>query len=134
MFRREALRRVAAVGVAGALAGCGSSKPVEQGSQKPPEAPDGGGPDDGTGEALVVTAIDYREDDSGNLVVLVTITNGGEQSESGTLHATVTVGGETVTESAAVTVAADDAEEIEIPFEASVEEFERDGGIDLDLE
>lgn len=132
MFRREALRRIAAVGVAGALAGCGSREPDDQGSQKPPEAPDGGGPEHENG--LVVTAIDYREDDSGALVVLVTIANEGEQSKSGTLHATVTVGDETLTESTGVTVAADDAEEVEIPFEASVEAFERDGGIDLDLE
>lgn len=132
MFRREVLRMGAAVGVASALAGCGSREPDDQGSQKPPEAPDGGGPDQEDG--LAVTAIDYRADDSGSLVVLVTIANDGEQSKSGTLHATVTVGGETLAESTDVTVAADDAEEIEIPFEASVEEFERDGGIDLDLE
>jgi hypothetical protein len=132
MFRREVLQGIAGVGVTGILAGCGEQEPDDQESQKPPEEPASGGPTEG--DSFAVVAIDYREDDSGNLVVLVTVENGGQESRSGTLRTTVGVGGETLTESTDLTVAAGESEDVEVPFEASFEEFEEAGSIDLDLE
>ena len=136
MYRREALGRLAAVGVA-ALAGCGSVGATGRDGPRPPEAPEGSGPSGGAGgsdRSLAVGGIDYRADDAGNLVVVVTVENGDGQSRSGTLTTTVTLGGEKLTESTDVTVEADDSEAVEIPFEVSFDDFEQDGSININLE
>ena len=139
MYRREALQRLAAVGVAATLAGCGSGTPVRRNYPRPPEAPEGGpsgesADSDAPDESLAVAGIDYQADNSGNIVVVVTVENGGGQSRSGTLTTTVTLGAEILSESTDVTVGANDSTEVEVPFEASFDDFEQNGSIDLVLE
>ena len=133
MYRREALRRLAAVGVATALAGCGSGASHSD-APRPPEPPEGGGQEVEAESGLRVASIDYREDDSGSLVLVVGVANGDDQSRSGTLRATVQVGDEETVETAEVTVAADDSETVEVPFGIAFADFEQNGSIDLELE
>ncbi|PSQ49159.1 hypothetical protein BRD15_03960 [Halobacteriales archaeon SW_6_65_15] len=144
MNRRDILRKCGAVGTAGGLgllAGCS-----------------GGGESDGRSGAeesasLEVTDFDYHEDDSGELVVTVTIENSGESEGTGHLYVTVTAAattsesegdaeGETTTENAEtvasresreVTVPAGETTTLEIPFEFTVEQFHRRGDLKVDL-
>ena len=137
MYRREVLQRLAAVGIAATLAGCASEASTSRDAPRPPEAPDGSGSSgdsNGHVDTLAVADIDYRADDSGNLVVVATVENGSDQSRSATLTTTVTLGEETLTQSIDVTVEAGEAQDIEVPFEASFDDFEQDGGINLELE
>jgi hypothetical protein len=145
MNRRDILRKcgaAVAAGGLGLLAGCS-----------------GGGetPDDGSGSeesaSLKTTGFDYEEGDSGNLVITVTIENSGEAEGTGHLYVTVTAAAtttetkddanENATEddngtvasrkSREVTVPAGETKTLEIPFEFTVEQFERRGNLDIDL-
>ena len=135
MHRRGTLRRCAVLGATGGLsllAGCS-----------------GGGSEEGEdGESsLSVETFDYREGDSGNLVVTVTVKNPGDAEASGKLYLDVTAAESTTEteteedgddttaarESKDVTVPAGETETVEVPFEFTVEQFERDGSLDVDL-
>ena len=150
MRRRDTLRKCATLGAAGSLgllAGCS-----------------GGGEQSESEESaeLAVKNFDYREGESGNLVVTVTVENSGDSEGTGHLYVTV-IATETTTEtgngtagsdedggndenggdaedgtiatreSLEVTVPAGETKSLEIPFEFTVEQFERGGTIDIDL-
>ena len=133
MHRRDTLRRCAVLGATGGLsllAGCS-----------------GGDSEEGENEesSLSVETFDYREGDSGNLVVMVTVKNPGDAEASGKLYLDVTAAESTTEteedgddtaaarESRDVTVPAGETETVEVPFEFTVEQFERDGSLDVDL-
>jgi hypothetical protein len=135
MHRRGTLRRCAILGATGGLsllAGCS-----------------GGGSEEGEdgGSSLSVETFDYQEGDSGNLVVTVTVKNPGDAEASGKLYLDVTAaepttetetgedGDDTMAarESKDVTVPAGETETVEVPFEFTVEQFERDGSLEVDL-
>ena len=153
MDRRDILRKCGAAGVAGGLgllAGCtGGGSP-------------GSDSDAAESASLEVTNLDYEEGDSGELVVTVTIENSGESAGTGHLYVTVTAaeatgettddanergtedgaggsttddGNDTVAsrESREVTVPAGETKTLEIPFEFTVEQFQRRGSLDVDL-
>jgi hypothetical protein len=135
MHRRDTLQRCAVLGATGGLtllAGCsaGDSEDGEDGRS-----------------SLSVETFDYREGDSGNLVVTVTVRNSGDAEASGKLYLDVSAaestteteteddGDDTIAarESRDVTVAAGETESVEVPFEFTVEQFERDGSLEVDL-
>lgn len=143
MRRRDTLRKCATLGAAGSLgllAGC-SGGGEQSDSEGSPE--------------LAATNHNYREGESGNLVVTVTIENSGESEGTGRLYVTVIVtettsetetgnGSESADsddedrtvasrESMEVTVPAGETKTVEIPFEFTVEQFHQGGSIDVDL-
>jgi hypothetical protein len=145
MRRRDTLRKCATLGAAGSLgllAGCsGGGEQSESESEESAE--------------LSVKTFDYREGDSGNLVVTATVENTGDSEETGHLYVTVTAmqttsenetdgsgdegDGEDTDETVAsresleVTVPAGETKTVEVPFEFTVEQFERKGSIKVDL-
>jgi hypothetical protein len=134
MRRRDTLRNCALLGATGGLgllAGCA-----------------GGGDEDGPTASLDVVKTDYREGDSGALVVEITIENAGEAGGSGTLYLTVTAaesesGTETADDGAVatdatrekvdVTVPAGETETVAVEFEFTYAQFQRKGSITTDV-
>ena len=133
MHRREAIRTLAAFGVAASVAGCTASR-RSQSFPRPPQEPEGKKPEEPSGDSLRVDSIDYREGESGNLVAVVTVVNDGDRQLTETLSVTVTVEKETTTESTDVTVDSDGTKAVELPFSASFEAFEQSGSIKLSLD
>ncbi|WP_132057500.1 hypothetical protein [Halorussus amylolyticus] len=120
MRRRDTLRKcvgVVTVGGLGALAGC-----------------TGGGDADDGGEAnLAVEGFDHGADDSGELVVTVTVENDGDAEGSGTLYVEVEAGEDITRESQEVTVAPGGSETYDLKFPFDYERFRDQGSISLDL-
>ncbi|PSP55735.1 hypothetical protein BRC82_03890 [Halobacteriales archaeon QS_1_67_19] len=140
MRRRDTLRTcgaLAAAGGLGLLAGCS-----------------GGGEDPDGSASLAVESFDYREGESGDLVVTVTVANAGEADGTGYLYLTVTAAAEsagnesdsggsenesdgdntvTVRKSREVSVPADGSKTVEIPVDVRYEQFVEKGSIDPDL-
>lgn len=132
MHRRDALRGVVAL-LAGTAAGCTAEPTGPRDYPRPPQEPESGPSDERSEGCLRISSIDYREDETGALVVVVVVGNDGDRARSGTVQATVEVGGEELTESIEATVDPDEFTEVELPFEASFDEFELDGSISVDL-
>jgi hypothetical protein len=131
MRRRETLRHCALVGATGglsSLAGCAGG--------------DGPSPD------LTVTNTDFREGESGALVVEATVENRGDAEGSGTLYLTVTAaesesGNETADdggvatdatrEKVEMTLAAGETETVAVEFKFTYDQFLREGSINSDI-
>ncbi|NEU57421.1 hypothetical protein [Halorussus sp. MSC15.2] len=140
MRRRDILRNCAALGATasvGVLAGCAGG---------------GGDSESGQSAALSKESFDFREGESGNLVVSVTLKNAGEVEGTGNLYVTVTAaertdgnqsdgnqsdGGDDGTvasrESMEVTVPAGETKTVELAFGISYEQFSREGSINVDF-
>ena len=136
MRRRDVLRKCVTLGAAGSLgplAGCA-----------------GGGEesDSESAASLSVDTFDYREGDSGNLVVTVDVQNSGSAEGSGRLYVTVTAsrttsangtaggdGDDTVgtREVVEVTVPAGETETVTLSFEFTYDQFARKGSLNVDL-
>jgi hypothetical protein len=140
MRRRDTLRRCAVLGATGGLsllAGCSGGSGGRGGSDE----------GDSDESSLSVETFDYEEGDDGSLVVTVSVKNAGDAEASGKLYVTVSAAeptSETETtddgddttaarESLGVTVPAGETETVEVPFEFTVEQFERDGSLEVDL-
>lgn len=79
MRRRDTLRKCATLGAAGSLgllAGCSGGSEQSESEES---------------ASLDVTTFDYREGESGNLVVTVTVENSGDSAGTGRLYVTVIV-------------------------------------------
>ncbi|WP_135825418.1 hypothetical protein [Halorussus ruber] len=141
MRRRDTLRRCAVLGATGGLAllaGCSGGGGGDGGS---------GGGDESAESSLSVETFNYEEGDDGALVVTVSVTNAGDSSASGKLYVTVSAaeptaktettddGDDTTAarESLDVTVPAGETKTVEVPFEFTVEQFEQDGSLEVDL-
>ncbi|WP_128477677.1 hypothetical protein [Halorussus pelagicus] len=132
MRRRDTLRNGALLGATGGLsllAGCA-------------------GGDDGPAAALDVAGTDFREGDSGALVVDITVENAGEIDGSGTLFVTVvaaesetgtetaddgSVATDATREKADVTVPAGETRTVAVEFEFTYAQFKREGSINAEI-
>lgn len=126
-------RREAVVAAAFALAGCLRNPPGASGPRMPPTAPPGGAGPATPSSVLSVSTFDAEAGESGDLRVVGTVTNRGDGRRTGTVEATVTVGGETRTRSTRVTVAAGGEARFEIPFDVAYESFESDGSVRISV-
>ncbi|UPV73151.1 hypothetical protein M0R89_11390 [Halorussus limi] len=131
MRRRDTLRNCALLGATGGLgllAGCAGS--------------------DGPRASLEVTETNFREGDSGALVIDVTVENTGDAKGSGTLYVTVTaaesatgdeladdgtVATDASREKVDVTLPAGERETVTVEFEFTYAQFERKGSINADV-
>ncbi|WP_137283536.1 hypothetical protein [Halorussus salinisoli] len=135
MHRRDALRNCLAVGATaslGTLAGCS-----------------GGSGDSGSEQsgALSKESFDFREGESGNLVVSVTVKNSGDAEGTGNVYVSVTASertSETGTDdddddtvsarkSRDVTVPAGESKTVTLAFDIGYDQFARKGNIDVDF-
>ena len=122
-------RREAVVAAAFALAGCLRNPPDASGPRIPPTAPpDGAGPTTPT-STLYVSTFDIKSGQNGDLRVVGTVINRGDDRRTGTVEATVSVDGETHARSTRVTVVAGDETRFEIPFDVAYESFESGGEV-----
>lgn len=134
MHRRDTLRKCAVLGATGGLsllAGCSGGEDGSETEQS----------------SLSIETFDYREGDSGNFVATVTVKNSGEAEASGKLYLDVTAAeptSETETEedgddttatreSLDVTVPAGETKTVSVPFDLTIEQFERNGSLEVDI-
>lgn len=133
MRRRDALHGFATVCI-GLLAGCGGDAGRPRNRVGPPTEPDKQSGSAVSEDAFRVASLDYRADDRGNLVVVVSVANDDDHERSGTLRASIGANGERMQKSADVTVQAGKSTEVAVPFAMNLSDFEQSGSIDLTLE
>ncbi|WP_276300404.1 hypothetical protein [Halorussus lipolyticus] len=136
MRRRDTLRKCAAVGV---TAGSGLLVALSDGDGSNAESEAGGETKSGP---LAVSNVDYREDDAGNFVAVISVTNSGDAEATGTLAVNVTAAKSTtedaddtttVRQSTEVTVSAGETQTVSLSFSVTFAQFERKGSLDAEV-
>ncbi|MFH5798723.1 hypothetical protein [Haladaptatus sp. CMAA 1911] len=125
MRRRDALRQFGLVASLAATSGCAA---ILGGR--------GGNSDDGDKKRsgdLESVKIRPKENDDGNLVVVVTVQNHGSEKESATLKVTTTVDGVVHLMDPEITVPGNESKDVHVPFEVTYEKYDSAGKSSIDI-
>lgn len=132
MHRRDALKAtgaVAAMAVAGCLDSVDPADPDDyhwmphETRPNPQESP-----------ALKVASFDYYEGENGQLAVDATVSNEAADSQTATFYVSVTVNGDAQRETVDVSLDPGASEDHTFTFDATVEEFQKNGQLDFGFE
>ena len=122
-------RRGVLVAASLTLSGCVGSAADATGPRMPPTAPADGGGASTPRPDLYLTTFDTEAGANSDLRVVGTVANRTGARRTGTVDATVTVGGETYADSTGVAVAAGGETRFEIPFDVAYAAFEGSGDL-----
>ncbi|WP_327052369.1 hypothetical protein [Halomicrococcus gelatinilyticus] len=129
MHRRDALQRIGLVAAVASTSGCAAI--IEGGPDRKPR--DGDRKRSGNLESTNI--IPPYEDEDGNVVVGVTITNNGDEQASATLEASLEIGESVHEKSTTVTVPGGESKDVTITYDLDFETYENADtkGIDFNL-